>query len=38
MTSGSGWNLVGVVSRSGCGKWEWVESMGVATGCGCKEV
>ena len=38
----SGWNvwvwLVGVVSRSGCGKWEWVESMGVATGCGCKEV
>ena len=34
----SGWNvwvwLVGVVSR----RWEWVESMGVATGCGCKEV
>ena len=26
--------LVGVVSR----RWEWVESMGVATGCGCKEV
>ena len=35
---GSGWNvwvwLVGVVSR----RQEWVESMGVATGCGCKEV
>ena len=34
----SGWNvwvwLVGVVSR----RWVWVESMGVATGCGCKEV
>ena len=34
----SGWNvwvwLVGVVSR----RWKWVESMGVATGCGCKEV
>ena len=33
-----GWNvwvwLVGVVRR----RWEWVESMGVATGCGCKEV
>ena len=26
--------LVGVVSR----KWMWVESMGVASGCGCKEV
>ena len=25
---------MGVVSR----KWMWVESMGVATGCGCKEV
>ena len=21
-----------------CGEWEWVKSMGVATGCGCKEV
>ena len=34
----SGWNvwvwLVGVVSR----RRVWVESMGVATGCGCKEV
>ena len=34
----SGWNvwvwLVGVVSR----RWEWVESMGVATGCGFKEI
>ena len=34
----SEWNvcvwLVGVVSR----RWEWVESMGVASGCGCKEV
>ena len=34
----SGWNvwvwLVGEVSRGR----EWVESMGVATGCGCKEV
>ena len=27
MASGSGWNL-----------WVWLESMGVATGCGCKEV
>ena len=38
VASGSGWNLwvwlLGVVSR----RWEWVESMGVATGCGCKEV
>ena len=38
----SGWNvwvwLVGVVSSRRCGLWEWVESMGVATGCGCKEV
>ena len=25
---------MGVVSR----RWMWVESMGVATGCGCKEV
>ena len=34
----SGWNvlvwLAGVVSR----RREWVKSMGVATGCGCKEV
>ena len=34
----SGWNVwvwvVGVVIR----RWEWVESMGVASGCGCKEV
>ena len=38
----SGWNvwvwLVGVVSR----RWVWLvgggESMGVATGCGCKEI
>ena len=34
----SGWNvlvwLVGVVSR----RRKWVKSMGVATGCGCKEV
>ena len=33
----SGWNvwvwLVGVVSR----RWVWVESMGVATGCGFKD-
>ena len=27
MASGSGWNL-----------WMWVESMGVASGCGCKAV
>ena len=27
VASGSGWNL-----------WVWLESMGVATGCGCKEV
>ena len=37
----SGWNvwvwLVGVVSRR-WESWEWVESMGVASGCGCKEV
>ena len=33
MASESGWNLC-VVSR----KWVWVESMGVASGCGCKEV
>ena len=36
VASGSGWNLwvwlVGVVVR------RWVESMGVASGCGCKEV
>ena len=36
MASGSGWNLwvwlVGVVVR------RWVESMGVSSGCGCKEV
>ena len=34
----SGWNvwvwLVGVLSR----RWVWVESMGVVSGCGCKEV
>ena len=34
----SGWNvwvwLVGVVSR----RWMWVESMGVTSMCGCKEV
>ena len=30
MASGSGWNL----SR----RWVWVKSMGVANGCGCKEV
>ena len=34
----SGWNvwvwLLDVVSR----RWVWVKSMGVATGCGCKEV
>ena len=41
----SGWNvwvwLVGVVSRRRewlVGVGAWVESMGVATGCGCKEV
>ena len=33
VASESGWNLC-VVSR----KWVWVESMGVASGCGCKEV
>ena len=33
VASGSGWNM-GVVSRM----WVWVESMGVASGCGCKEV
>ena len=33
MATGSGWNLC-VVSR----KWVWVESMGVSSGCGCKEV
>ena len=33
MASGSGWNLW-VVSRM----WMWVESMGVASGCGCNEV
>ena len=34
----SGWNvwvwLEGVVSK----RWVWVESIGVASGCGCKEV
>ena len=34
----SGWNvwvwLVGVVSR----RWVWEESIGMASGCGCKEV
>ena len=30
--------LVGVGGIYGCGWWEWVESMGVAAGCGCKEV
>ena len=35
MASGSGWNIwMGVVSK----RWMWVESMGVAGGCGCKEV
>ena len=38
----SGWNvwvwLVGVVSRRRVWLVEWVKSMGVATGCGCKEV
>ena len=35
MASGSGWNLwVSVVSR----RWMWVESMGVTSGCGFKEV
>ena len=33
VASGSGWNLC-VVSR----KWVQVESMGVVSGCGCKEV
>ena len=33
VASGSGWNLMGVVSI-----WVWVESMGVASGGGCKEV
>ena len=30
--------LVGVVSRRWVWLVEWVESMGVASGCGCKEV
>ena len=35
MATGSGWNLwVHVISR----KCMWLESMGVASGCGCKEV
>ena len=38
MASESGWNLwaesIGVVSR----RWVWVESMGVSSGCDCKEV
>ena len=40
MASGSGWNLwvrlesMGLVSS----RWMWVESVVVASGCGCKEV
>ena len=35
VASGCGEQEAGVSGGSG---WEWVESMGVATGCGCKEV
>ena len=36
--SGCGEQEAGVASGSGWNLWVWVESMGVATGCGCKEV
>ena len=38
VTSGCGEPEVGVASGSGWNLWVWLESMGVATGCGCKEV
>ena len=40
MASGSGWNIWVWLAGGGCGwnLWVWVESMGVASGCGCKEV
>ena len=34
MASGSGRESMGVISR----RWMWVESIGVVSGCGCKEV
>ena len=34
VASGCGEQEVGVASGSGWNLWEWVESMGVATGCG----
>ena len=34
MAIGSGWNLWVWLSR----RWEWVDPMGVASGCGSKEV
>ena len=37
VASGCGEQEVGVASGSGWNLWVWVESMVVATGCGCKD-